>query len=266
MDKVALVTGASAGIGWATAARLAANGWVVVGASRRGTAPDGCEGLVMDVDDDASVSDGVAKVLEERGHLDALVTCAGWGVAGAFELTPIEDAKAQLETNLWGTVRAVQAVLPAMRAAGGGRVVLLSSIAGMIGIPFQAFYTAGKFALEGLGEAFAYEVEPFGIKVTLVQPGNVRTEFTERRRVVGAGALDGSYSSAQAKAISVMERDERKGVAPDKVAGVVSKVLTSGHPPRRVSVGRASERVGILAKRAMPFWAFQAGARSSLGV
>lgn len=266
MDNVALVTGASAGIGWATAARLAADGWSVVGASRRGAVPDNCEGLVMDVDNDASVKDGVAKVLAERGRVDALVTCAGWGVAGAFELTPVDDAKAQIETNFWGTVRAVQAVLPAMRSTGSGRIVLLSSIGGMIGIPFQAFYSAGKFAIEGLGEALAYEVEPFGVKVTMVEPGNVRTEFTDRRRVVGADVAHQSYSSAQAKAISVMERDERNGVAADKVAGTIAKVLSSSHPPRRVSVGKASERAGILAKRVVPFWAFQAGARSSLGV
>ena len=187
MERVALVTGASAGIGWATAARLAADGWAVVGASRRGTAPEGCEGLVMDVDEDASVKVAVGKVLKEWGRVDALVTCAGWGVAGALELTPVDAAKAQLETNFWGTVRVVQAVLPAMRAAGGGRLVLLSSIGGLIGLPFQAFYSASKFALEGLGEAIAYEVAPFGIKVTVLEPGNVRTEFTDRRRVVGAG-------------------------------------------------------------------------------
>ena len=292
MGKVALVTGASAGIGWATAARLAADGWAVVGASRRGTAPEGCEGLVMDVDEGASVNVAVGKVLKERGRVDALVTCAGWGVAGALELTPVDGAKAQLETNFWGTVRVVQTVLPAMRAAGGGRLVLLSSIGGLIGLPFQAFYIASKFALEGLGEALAYEVAPFGIKVTVLEPGNVRTEFTDRRRVVGAdgvspvegggrragrepagrepgpegGAFMEVYSSAQAKAISVMERDERNGVAPDKVAAAIAKVLSSSRPPRRLSVGKASERVGLIAKRVMPFWAFEAAARSSLGV
>ena len=283
MEKVALVTGASAGIGWATAARLAAEGWAVVGASRRGTAPEGCEGLVMDVDEGASVNVAVGKVLKERGRVDALVTCAGWGVAGALELTPVDGAKAQLETNFWGTVRVVQTVLPAMRAAGGGRLVLLSSIGGLIGLPFQAFYSASKFALEGLGEALAYEVAPFGIKVTVLEPGNVRTEFTDRRRVVGAGGgwpageareagpaeggpLIEGYSSAQAKAISVMERDERNGVAPDKVAAAIAKVLSSSRPPRRLSVGKASERAGLIAKRVMPFWAFEAAARSSLGV
>ncbi|MDA8300825.1 MAG: SDR family oxidoreductase [Actinomycetota bacterium] len=289
MEKVALVTGASAGIGRATAARLAAEGWAVVGASRRGTAPEGCQGLVMDVDEGASVNEAVGRVLAERGRVDALVTCAGWGVAGALELTPVDAAKAQLETNFWGTVRVVQAVLPAMRAAGGGRLVLLSSIGGLIGLPFQAFYSASKFALEGLGEALAYEVAPFGVKVTVIEPGNVRTEFTDRRRVVGAGegwpvgraggpaaggaagpagagpSIEG-YSRAQAKAISVMEQDERNGVAPDKVAAVIVKVLSSSRPPRRVSVGKASERVGLVAKRLMPFWAFEAAARSSLGV
>ena len=289
MEKVALVTGASAGIGRATAARLAAEGWAVVGASRRGTAPEGCQGLVMDVDEGASVNEAVGRVLAERGRVDALVTCAGWGVAGALELTPVDAAKAQLETNFWGTVRVVQAVLPAMRAAGGGRLVLLSSIGGLIGLPFQAFYSASKFALEGLGEALAYEVAPFGVKVTVIEPGNVRTEFTDRRRVVGAGegwpvgraggpaaggeagpagagpSIEG-YSRAQAKAISVMEQDERNGVAPDKVAAVIVRVLSSSRPPRRVSVGKASERVGLVAKRLMPFWAFEAAARSSLGV
>jgi NAD(P)-dependent dehydrogenase (short-subunit alcohol dehydrogenase family) len=276
MERVALVTGASAGIGWATAARLAAEGWAVVGASRRGTAPAGCQGLVMDVDEGASVDEAVGQVLAERGRVDALVTCAGWGVAGALERTPLDTAKAQLETNFWGTVRVVQAVLPAMRAAGGGRLVLLSSIGGLIGLPFQAFYSASKFALEGLGEALAYEVAPFGVKVTVLEPGNVKTEFTDRRRVVGPdGAPPGTsgakplveaYAAAQAKAISVMEHDERNGVAPDKVAAAIARVLSSSRPPRRVSVGKASERVGIVAKRVMPFWAFQAAARSSLGV
>jgi NAD(P)-dependent dehydrogenase (short-subunit alcohol dehydrogenase family) len=262
MGDVALVTGASAGIGWATAEKLAAGGWTVVAASRRGTAPAGCEGLVMDVDEDASVQEGVRRVLQEKGSIDALVTCAGWGVAGAVETTPMAEAKAQVETNFWGSVRAVQAVLPAMRARRGGRVVLLSSVGGVIGVPFQAFYRASKFALEGFGEALAYEVAPFGVKVTLVEPGNVRTEFTDRRKVAGAGA----YGEVQAKAIAKMERDERNGVAAPKVAAAIAKVVSSPRPPRRVSVGKASERVGLLAKRVMPFRAFEAAARSSLGV
>jgi len=261
MQKVALVTGGSAGIGWATSMRLQRAGWHVVSASRRATAPARCEGLAMDVDDDASVRDGVAGVLERHGHLDALVNCAGWGVAGAVELTPLAEAKAQFETNFWGTVRVVQAVLPAMRSRRSGRVLVMSSIAGAIGVPFQAFYSASKFALEGFAEALAYEVSPFGVKVTIVEPGNVRTEFTDRRRVSAGEAYPG-----QARAISKMEHDERNGVDPDRVAERLYQVLSCRHPPRRVSVGKASERVGLLAKRAMPYAAFEAAARSSLGV
>jgi NAD(P)-dependent dehydrogenase (short-subunit alcohol dehydrogenase family) len=222
--------------------------------------------LVMDVDDDASVSEGIATAIDRHGHLDALVTCAGWGLAGPFEQTPISDAKAQVETNFWGSVRAVQAALPAMRANGSGRVVLVSSIGGVLGLPFQAFYSASKFALEGLGEAVAYEVEPHGIKVTVVEPGNIRTEFTDKRRVVPGHGPGETYAKAMAKALGVMEHDERNGVPAQDVAAVVCKVLAAKRPPRRVSVGRSSERVGLVAKRLLPFSVFQAAAKGSLGV
>ena len=262
--RVALVTGASAGIGRACADHLHRAGWVTVGASRRGTTADGCTGLVMDVDDDASVRDGVRHVLDAHGRIDALVAAAGWGVAGPVEHTTVGEARAQLETNFWGCVRAVQAVLPVMRAQRGGRVVLISSIVGVIGIPFQAFYSASKFALEGLGEALAYEVAPFGIHVTLVQPGNVRTEFTARRHMAAGG--DAAYDAAVARAVGAMERDERNGVPPEDVAALVRRILDARQPPRRVSVGKASERVGLLAKRLLPYRVFEAGARRSLGV
>jgi NAD(P)-dependent dehydrogenase (short-subunit alcohol dehydrogenase family) len=264
--RTVLVTGASAGIGLACADRLHAAGWRVTGASRRGTASGGWSGLVMDVDDDESVRSGVATVLESAGRIDAVVAAAGWGLAGAAECSSIQEAKAQLETNFWGAVRVVQQVLPAMREARGGRIVLISSIGGVIGIPFQAFYSASKFALEGYGEALAYEVAPFGVHVTLVQPGNFRTDFTASRRMAAAADTDAAYSAAAGKAISLMEKDERNGAPPGDVAAVVLRVLSSPRPPRRVSVGKAAERAGLIAKRVLPFRAFEAAARSSLGV
>jgi NAD(P)-dependent dehydrogenase (short-subunit alcohol dehydrogenase family) len=261
-----LVTGASAGIGRAVADRLHAAGWTVTGASRRGTATAGWTGLVMDVDDDDSVRSGVTAVLERKGGIDALVAAAGWGLAGAVESSSVQEAKAQIETNFWGCVRVVQQVLPAMRQQGGGRILLVSSIGGAIGIPFQAFYSASKFALEGFGESLAYEVAPFGIEVTLVQPGNVKTDFTDSRRMASAAHDDQVYGQAAAKAISRMERDERNGVPADQAAAVVEKVLEARRPPRRVSVGKAGERAGLYAKRLLPFRAFESSARSSLGV
>jgi NAD(P)-dependent dehydrogenase (short-subunit alcohol dehydrogenase family) len=264
--KSVLVTGASAGIGLAVADRLHTAGWTVTGASRRGTASAGWTGLVMNVDDDDSVRSGVTAVLERTGGIDALVAAAGWGLAGAVESSSVEEAKAQLETNFWGCVRLVQQVLPAMRQQGGGRIVLVSSIGGAIGIPFQAFYSASKFALEGLGESLAYEVAPFGIEVTLVQPGNVKTDFTDSRRMARAARDDQVYGPAAARAISRMERDERNGVPADQAAAVVEKVLEARRPPRRVSVGKTGERAGLYAKRLLPFRAFESSARSSLGV
>jgi NAD(P)-dependent dehydrogenase (short-subunit alcohol dehydrogenase family) len=266
MAKVVLITGASAGIGRACAERLHDAGWIVVGASRRGTSSGAWAGSVMDVDSDDSVRAGVAEVLARHGRIDAVVASAGWGVAGAVEHTTIDEAKAQVETNFWGATRVVQGVLPGMRAQGGGRVVLISSIGGVLAIPFQAFYSASKYALEGFGEALAYEVAPFGIDVTLVEPGNVRTDFTANRKMAGASADDDVYRSALATAVGVMERDEANGVAPDDVAAVVHKVLDARRPPRRASVGKAGERVGILAKRLLPHRIFEAAAKSSLGV
>src|ERR1700722_4930515 len=229
----ALITGASAGIGRACAEELHAAGWAVTGASRRGTTSGGWAGLVMDVDDDDSGRTGVAGVLAAGGRIDALVASAGWGLAGAVEQCTIREAKAQLETNLWGCVRVVQQVLPAMRAQGAGRIVLMSSIGGVISIPFQAFYSASKFALEGLGEALAYEVAPFGVHVTLVEPGNVKTDFTGSRRMASAAGSDPVYRAAVAKAIGLMERDEANGVPAADIAAAVRRVLESRRPPRR---------------------------------
>ena len=265
-NRVAVVTGASAGIGLSVASRLHERGWVVVGWSRRGTGSNGWTSEVMDVDDDRSVAVGVQGVVDEYGRIDAVVASAGWGLAGAVEQTPIAEAKAQLETNFWGCVRVVQAVLPTMRRQGSGRIVLISSIGGVIGLPFQAFYSASKFALEGYGEALAYEVAPYGIQVSLVQPGNVRTDFTQSRRRVSAPADDVPYGKAITKAIGVMEHDEANGVPPDKVAVVVEKLLDSARPRRRVSVGKIGERVGLPAKRLLPYRLFEGTAKSSLGV
>jgi NAD(P)-dependent dehydrogenase (short-subunit alcohol dehydrogenase family) len=258
-----LITGASAGIGLACANRMHEAGWTVIGASRRGTSPGGWKPITLDVDRDDDVVKAVSGIVEEHGRLDAVVAGAGWGLAGAAEDTPMAAAKAQLETNFWGAVRVVQAALPTMRRQGAGRVVLIGSIGGVIAIPFQAFYSASKFALEGYGEALAYEVAPFGISVTLVQPGNIRTDFTANRRTEPAGD---AYQAAVAKAIGVMERDEQNGASPDKVAAAVERVVTARRPPRRVSVGKVGERIGIPAKRLLPHRVFEKAASGSLGV
>jgi NAD(P)-dependent dehydrogenase (short-subunit alcohol dehydrogenase family) len=263
---VALITGASAGIGLACADRLHQQGWKVFGASRRGTSPGGWSPLTMDVDRDTSVEAGVRSVTEGEGQLRAVVACAGWGLAGAVEDTPIDQAKAQFETNFWGAVRVVQAALPVMRRQGSGRIVLVGSIGGVIGLPFQAFYSASKFALEGYGESLAYEVAPFSIDVTIVEPGNVKTDFTASRRTVEPPTGKSEYVAASTKAIGKMAQDEAKGVPPADIAATVAKVLTARRPPRRISAGSVDERVGPLAKRVLPYALFERMAKGSLGV
>ncbi len=265
MDEVILITGASAGIGLACADRLHRQGWKVFGASRRGTSPGGWTPMVMDVDLDASVAAGFDHLLTVQDRLDAVVACAGWGLAGAAELTAIAEAKEQMETNFWGAVRVVQHALPVMRRQRRGRIVLISSIGGIIGIPFQSFYSASKFALEGYGEALAYEVAPFGIQVTLVEPGNVRTDFTRSRREVRVPG-DDAYGPATAKAVGTMSEDEANGVPPDTVAVAVQRVLGARRPPRRISAGRFDERIGIAGKRLLPYRLFERAAKGSLGV
>lgn len=267
MPGTVLLTGASAGIGRATADLLARQGWTVIGASRRGTGGEGWSGCTMDVDDDASVERAVAEAVERHGMIDAVVACAGFGIAGPSETTPLADARAQLETNFWGAVRVVHAVLPGMRARRQGRVVLVSSLGGLIALPFQSFYSASKFALEGWGEALAYDVAPFGIHVTLVEPGNVRTEFTGARRTLGLdGKAGAAYADAAHRAIDLMTHDELDGLDPTSVAEAVARALEARRPRRRVSVAPFDERVGIAAKRLLPMRAFEAAARSSLGV
>jgi NAD(P)-dependent dehydrogenase (short-subunit alcohol dehydrogenase family) len=265
MDKkVVLVTGASSGIGRACAVHLAAQGYEVVGASRRTTPDESWTSVVMDVDDDASVTDTVAQVVRDHGGIDAVVTCAGWGLAGSVEATPVADARAQLDTNFFGTVRVVSSALASLRERTG-RIVLMSSIGGVIGLPFQAYYSASKFALEGWAEALAWELKPHGVHVSLVEPGNFHTGFTGARRTIPT-TPDDPYAAAAAKAIATMERDEANGADPARVAAVVAKVLASSRPPRRLSVGPAGERVGIIAKRLLPNRLFEAASASSLGV
>ncbi|MGH9295985.1 MAG: SDR family NAD(P)-dependent oxidoreductase [Acidimicrobiales bacterium] len=268
MDKAVLITGASSGIGRAAADRLARSGWSVAGASRRGTGGVGWDGFAMNVDDDRSVANGVAAVAARYGgRLDAVVANAGWGLAGAVEQTAVAEAKKQFETNFFGVHRLVQAALPVMRAQGHGRIVVVGSIAGLIAVPYQAFYTATKFALEGYVEALAWEVSRFGIQASIVEPGNIRTAFTASRRDVSppAGSAPDPYADAVAKAVALMERGEMNGASAATAAGTIERVLNARRPRRRVTVGRWDERAGAIAKRLLPYRIFEGAARRALG-
>lgn len=262
---VALVTGASSGIGRACAAELHAAGWRVFGASRRAgagqLAPEGFALLPMDVDSGESVERAVAALLEQSGgRLDLVVNCAGWGIAGSVEDTSVEEARRQFETNLFGVWRVCRAVLPALRRQRSGTVVNVGSLAGLIGIPFQGAYSASKFALEGLTEALRMELRPFGVRVALLEPGDFRTEFTARR-VYAAAADSPAYAARMRRAVGVMEHDERHGADPREAARAVLRIARARRPRLRYTAGPPFARALPLLRRLLPAGLFEWGVR-----
>jgi NAD(P)-dependent dehydrogenase (short-subunit alcohol dehydrogenase family) len=221
----------------------------------------------MDVGDEGSVGDGVAHVLEEAGRIDAVVNCAGFGIAGAVEDTSIEEAKGQFDTNFFGVLRVCRAVLPSMRERKRGTIVNVSSIAGLVSLPFQAFYSASKFALEGMTEALRMEVRPFGIHVVLVEPGDTRTQFTANRRRTAAALCEHSpYRAAFAEAMGVVETEEMAGVDPGPVAKVVSRAVHASAPDLRYTVGPAMQRLAPLIRGVLPFSVYESLMRKHYGV
>ncbi len=250
-----LVTGASSGIGAACAARLAADGHRVFGTTRRSaapTAPEGVAWLTLDVRDPASVERAVAQVLDEAGRIDVLVNNAGMGLAGAVEDTTPEDLVDQLETNLLGPLRLVRAVVPSMRARRSGRIVQMSSLAGRIGVPFQGAYAASKFALEGLSEALALELRPFGIDVVLVQPGNMRSGFGAARRFTEAARESPVYRERAARAVAAVEQAERTGPPPERAARLVARIVRARRPRLRYVSATPLERSALVLQRLLP--------------
>ena len=241
MTRVVVVTGASSGLGAATAAHLASLGYRVYAASRRGTVdPDSTAiPLQMDVDDDASVGRAIDAVWRNEGRLDVVVNCAGYGVFGPIEDTPLAMAQAQFNTNLFGVMRVCQRVLPLMRSERAGLIVNVTSIAGAISLPFQGIYSATKFAVEGLSEALYAELKPFGIRVVLVQPGDFRTGFTDARRTVPANGSP--YAERSRKALEIATRDERAGADPQQLARVIAGIVGSHRSKLRYVVGPAAQ-------------------------
>jgi NAD(P)-dependent dehydrogenase (short-subunit alcohol dehydrogenase family) len=256
---IAVVTGASSGMGQASAVRLAAAGFRVFGASRRApVAEDGSESehVTMDVRDHDSVQAGIGQILHETGRVDLLVNCAGYLAAGAVEDLSLDEAKAQFETNYFGVVRSTLAVLPGMRERRSGHIVTVSSLAGLVPVPFWGHYNASKFAVEGLMETLRHEVRPFGIKVALVEPGNIKTAFYARQQVAGIDA----YAGPRDRAFAAMDEYGRKAPGPEVVARKIVAIATDRNPALRNKVTKEAAQFTLL-KRLLPARAFEAGVR-----
>jgi NAD(P)-dependent dehydrogenase (short-subunit alcohol dehydrogenase family) len=236
--KVALVTGASAGIGKAVVRRLLADGWTVYGAARRvGNMADiqaaGAKVLAMDVTDEASMQAAVNELLAAEGRIDALVNNAGYGSYGAIEDVPLAEARRQFEVNVFGVARLTQLVLPAMRKAHSGTIVNISSMGGRIWMPIGGWYHATKHALEVLSDALRVETRPFGIHVVVVQPGAIQSEWADiAAENLERTSRDSVYQDTTGPMARVL-RNYGKAASPDVVAAAVSRAVSSAHPRRR---------------------------------
>jgi NAD(P)-dependent dehydrogenase (short-subunit alcohol dehydrogenase family) len=254
MKKIALVTGASSGIGEATVRRLAADGYLVYAAARRvermqSLTALGARVLPLDLCDDASIVRAVETVRSEQGRLDALVNNAGYGSYGALEDVPMDEARRQFEVNVFGLARLVQLVLPTMRAQGGGTVVNITSIGGKMHEPLGGWYHATKFAVEGLSDCLRMELAPFGIRVVVVEPGAIRTEWGG---IAHDSLLQRSGHTAYAEQAAAHARmlaganDSPLVSPPEVVAATIDKALRARRPRTRYATGGGARTILLL--------------------
>jgi NAD(P)-dependent dehydrogenase (short-subunit alcohol dehydrogenase family) len=261
--KSILVTGASSGIGAAIAARLARDGHRVFGTSRNGgeKSAGGVELLQLDVCSDESVRACVETFLAKAGRIDVLINNAGFLQSGAIEEVTLAQAQAQFETNYFGVVRLVKAVLPAMRAQKSGLVATTSSLAGIVPLPFWGHYNASKFAVEGLMETLRHELRPYGIKVAMVEPGAIKTPFYAQPQATAMAA----YSPWRERFFKTMKGFEENAPGPDVVASLFSRLVNSSDPSLRNKVTREARLFPFL-RWLLPASAFEGGVRSGFNL
>ncbi|MBN2007435.1 MAG: SDR family oxidoreductase [Anaerolineae bacterium] len=257
LRKVILITGASSGIGAACAAHLARCGYRVYGTSRQERHVEGFTMLPMDVTDAASIRRVVDHVAASESRLDVLINNAGFGYGGSIEDTSHEEALDTFATNFFGALSMCRAVLPVMRQQHSGLIINVSSIGGLMGMPYQGVYSASKFALEGLTETLRLEVKPFGVQVVLLEPGDVRTSFTANRSPTGATQAGSVYWDTYRRVLERFEADERNGVDPSVIARTVERIVASRSPRLRYVAGPFYEMLAVWAKRCLPAGLFE---------
>jgi NAD(P)-dependent dehydrogenase (short-subunit alcohol dehydrogenase family) len=262
---VAVVTGASTGIGRATAIALKKAGFTVFGTSRRPVpAPDdGITMLTCDVTDEASVARLIEEVIARAGGIDLLVNNAGIGLLGGAEESSIAQAQALLDVNVFGVIRMTNAVLPIMRRQRRGRIVNMSSILGLVPSPYNALYASTKHAIEGYSESLDHEVRGFGIRVVLAEPGVTRTSFEENITKVDQPLS--IYGSIRPQMEALMREWVEAGDAPETVADTVVKAATAHRPKRRYSAGKQAGQISLL-RRFVPEAAFDKSLRKQMGL
>ena len=247
MEKVALVTGSSSGIGFETAVALAKENYFTFASMRNTDKAEkiqeiakkenlNLEVIELDVDKEESIKSAVKKIQEQKGRIDVLVNNAGYGLFGCLEDVSINELKAQFETNFFGVVRLIQEIAPSMRKQGSGIIVNVSSVAGRIGFPGTPAYISSKFALEGLSECMRYELSPFGIKTIIIEPGVIKTNFFSSMKVTKA-KQDSPYKEITEKVMNAVKMMSEMGTPPDEVAKTIVNAIKTEDPLPRYIVG-----------------------------
>ena len=248
MEKVAIVTGSSSGIGFETALALAKEGYFTYATMRDTTKSDKIKEIAqkenlkinvleLDVDDEKSVKSAIAQILDQKQRIDVLVNNAGWGLWGCVEDVSIDEFKEQFETNFFSIIRLIQEVAPTMRKQSSGTIVNVSSVVGRIGFPASPAYISSKFALEGLSESLRFEFAPFGVDVIIIEPGVIKTNFMKNMKMAKKSELDTVYKDITTKVVSGVKMMAEMGTPPKEVANTIVKAIKDKKPLPRYIVG-----------------------------
>jgi NAD(P)-dependent dehydrogenase (short-subunit alcohol dehydrogenase family) len=258
MKKVIFITGSSSGFGKQTAEILASRGHTVYGTLRKSSGNEKETGsqinyLVMDLTDPAAIIKAAETVLEKEGRIDVLINNAGMHTGGPVETSSVENIRLQMDTNFIGSVLMTKAFLPAMRKQGGGLIINFSSVGGLIGLPFQAFYSASKFAIEGFSEALRMEMNQFNIKVVVINPGDFNTSNSANRRNYLAPTGPGDpYSEQYKKTMAIYEKDEAAARPPVVLARKIAAIVESNHPRQRYIIATLLEKLAVILRSLLP--------------
>ena len=256
MGKVVLVTGASSGIGLEIAEYLAKEGYNVYGGSRTAPSNDFFTALSLDVTSAESIHRAIESVMRKEGRIDVLINNAGVGSAGAVEKTPVEDIKKSFEINFYGVVRMCQGVLPHMRMQNYGRIINISTLGSMIGLPFRAFYSSSKGAMDLMTESLRLEVERYGIQACTIHPGEIKTNIAAHR-VISTTEQDEIYGKTIKKAFDQLNASVDHGKDPALFGPYIDKVIRSQKLRRNYYIGTFSELLGIKLKKFLPYYIYE---------
>lgn len=249
---IILITGITSGFGRAMAERLSQAGHTVYGTHRRATEfLPGVHYIQAEVTDDASVEAAVGEVIRNEGRIDVFINNAGMGIGGPLECCSIEQARRQMDVNWLGMVRFLHHVIPAMRKQRSGKILCISSIGGLIGLPFQGLYSASKFAIEGYCEALRLELRDFGVKVIVIEPGDFHTNFTSSRQSIDPASVSDSYPK-YARSLESFQNDETTGMEPDVLARKIVKIVAKKNPRNSYVISDFLERLAVFVKKIVP--------------